>query len=397
MKQKTIISLLIALMIVPLTSCGRVEEPTAYAPFREILTQIDAEADAMLDDLQTTYSTAVSGSAIDRENWYASVVPELNAYYEKQDAYCATYYHTMEDQLRDDDLDWALREIKTSVSDRTMDRIYKEVYRGLLQDAYVDFYAGTLGNPDDITVRNNWSDEQWSSLKQWRQATENCYTAWKAGSERFHSVWSEISKGSSYDVAMKKVVETESMKQNVEKQAAEAVNLEILYDGSIFGANVVGYQGNGNRAVITCNDEYFCYAVTSIGKSAFENCSSLQFVQFTEGDIVEIGERAFKNCEALEAITIPFKTETIGAQAFENCGCLSSLRILGCTEIGEYAFAGCTSLTEVTIPPDTEIIRAHAFDGCTALEAITLSGDNTVIEDGAFDNCPKLKDVMKTD
>lgn len=173
----------------------------------------------------------------------------------------------------------------------------------------------------------------------------------------------------------------------------EAVDLALAYDGDIFGASVVGYSGEGNRAWVTCEGDYFCYAVTSVGASAFEDCATLRSVVFVENAIEEIGERAFRNCSALQKFTVPFKTETIGERAFENCTALSTLKILGCTQIGEYAFAGCTALREVIIPPDTELIRAHAFDGCTALETVTLQGDATVIEDGAFDNCPNLKVV----
>ena len=212
------------------------------------------------------------------------------------------------------------------------------------------------------------------------------------GAEQDNPTELENSKGDSYDAAKEAVLA--GLREH-EAEEADAVDLEILYDGSIFGANVVGYQGEGNRATITCNDDYFCYAVTSVGKSAFENCATLRFVQFIEGNIEEFGECAFRNCGALEEITIPFKTKTIGARAFENCGKLSSLRILGSAEIGEYAFSGCTGLTEVIIPPDTQIIHARAFDGCTALETVTLRGEDTVIEDGVFDNCPNLKDIIQ--
>ncbi len=60
--------------------------------------------------------------------------------------------------------------------------------------------------------------------------------------------------------------------------------------------------------------------VTSIGKSAFEDCSSLKSVSFeTDSQLTSIGYWAFIGCSTLTSIIIPSSITSIGETAFGNC------------------------------------------------------------------------------
>lgn len=81
--------------------------------------------------------------------------------------------------------------------------------------------------------------------------------------------------------------------------------------------------------------------VTSIGTSAFQNCSSLTSINIPSG-VTSISERAFQYCSGLTSIVIPDSVTSIGNSAFKNCSGLASITvsatkppILG----GNYAFA----------------------------------------------------------
>ncbi len=65
--------------------------------------------------------------------------------------------------------------------------------------------------------------------------------------------------------------------------------------------------------------------------------------------VSSIGESAFEDCTGLKGVTIPKSVESIG----------------------ERAFSGCTGLTEVTIPNSVTSIGDNAFWGCESLIKVT--------------------------
>ena len=131
------------------------------------------------------------------------------------------------------------------------------------------------------------------------------------------------------------------------------------------------------------------YETETIGKSAFENCTSLEEVTLWTTET--IGDGAFKNCTSLKEISIPYETETIGKSAFENCTSLEEVTLWATKTIGESAFKGCTSLKKVTIPYEAESIGSYAFYGCTSLEEAVIWNSDTELGTDAFGNCPNLK------
>ena len=107
------------------------------------------------------------------------------------------------------------------------------------------------------------------------------------------------------------------------------------------------------------------YSVTSIGSSAFYDCSSLASVTIPNS-IKTIGNDAFWGCTSLTSVTIPNSVTSIGAQAFSGCGRLTSIDIPNSvTSIGNDAFSYCSDLTSVTclaITPPTIDSRTFPSD-----------------------------------
>ena len=170
-------------------------------------------------------------------------------------------------------------------------------------------------------------------------------------------------------------------------------------------------------------------SVTSIGNSAFYNCTSLKTV--TIGDsVTSIGYEVFENCTSLESITIPDSVTSIGYEAFENCTSLESITIPDSVKsIGNYAFEGCTSLTSITVDEDNAFYSSHdgvlfnknkselitypagkaernynipnsvtsignsAFYNCTSLKTVTIGDSVTSIGWCAFSSCTNLKTI----
>ena len=114
----------------------------------------------------------------------------------------------------------------------------------------------------------------------------------------------------------------------------------------------------------TVNYNNKSYAVTSIGRSAFHDCSGLTSIIIPEG-VTSIGNEAFADCSRLTSVTIPKGVTSIGEGVFWGCSGLTSVTIPeGVTSIGENAFQDCSGLTSITIPEGVTSIGDGVFYGC---------------------------------
>lgn len=82
---------------------------------------------------------------------------------------------------------------------------------------------------------------------------------------------------------------------------------------------------------------------------------------------------------------------SIGASAFENCTSLEIIELEeGITSINGYAFYGCTSLKELELPKSLKSIGENAFEGCTSLQKVTAYPKLTDLKNTSFRKCSAL-------
>lgn len=113
--------------------------------------------------------------------------------------------------------------------------------------------------------------------------------------------------------------------------------------------------------------------ITSIGDSAFYECSSLASINIPES-VTSIGVYAFRNCSSLASIDIPESVTSIGKAAFAYCTSLASIDIPECvTSIGDSAFLECSNLASITIPESVTSIGMLAFAYCTSLAEVLMN------------------------
>ena len=155
--------------------------------------------------------------------------------------------------------------------------------------------------------------------------------------------------------------------------------------------------------------------MTSIGSSAFYNCSLLNEVTIPVG-ITSIGSNAFNNsvkkiifadglvtipssacygATNLTEVVIPNSVTKIDNEAFRGCTKLASVALPNrVTGIGNSAFSGCTSLGAFDIPSAVISIGSNAFYSCAALTEIIVPGGVTSVGDSAFRGCTNLTEVI---
>ena len=163
-------------------------------------------------------------------------------------------------------------------------------------------------------------------------------------------------------------------------------------------------------------------SVTSIGKYAFGDHSSLRFneydnayylgntdnpyavlVKVKNSDITSceisgktkfIYNNAFYGCSSLTGITIPNSVTSIGSGAFYSCSKLTNVTIPNSvTSIEDSAFYGCSGLTNIMLPDSLTSIGEYAFCDCTSLTDITIPSNVTSIGSNAFKSCSSMNTV----
>lgn len=92
--------------------------------------------------------------------------------------------------------------------------------------------------------------------------------------------------------------------------------------------------------------------IVTIGKNAFQNCTSLKKVTIKSTQLAAIGEKAFRKCTSLTKINLPGSLKTIGAQAFYGDKKLQSVQFhsKSLTKVGANAFQGISAKAVIKVP-----------------------------------------------
>ena len=167
--------------------------------------------------------------------------------------------------------------------------------------------------------------------------------------------------------------------------------LSFTLKGDVYELTSIGTCTDIN---ILIPNTYQNKSVTSIGSSAFKNCSTLIKITIPDS-VTSIGDSAFSGCYSLTSIIIPDSITSIGNYAFDNCIGLTSITIgNGVTSISYGAFSYCIKLTNIIISNSVTSIGNSAFSRCSGLTSITIPDSVTSISDSAFQDCNGLTSAI---
>ena len=162
----------------------------------------------------------------------------------------------------------------------------------------------------------------------------------------------------------------------------------IVIEQGVTSIGISAFKNCTNLTNVTISD-----SVTSIKNEAFSNCTSLTNIEIPKS-VTSIGWNGFSNCKSLNNINLPNSITSIGWYAFSNCTNINNIKIPNSvTNIGCYLFYNCTSLTSISIPNSITSIGACAFSGCTSLTRITIPDSVTIIEEYVFTDCTSLTSI----
>ena len=132
-------------------------------------------------------------------------------------------------------------------------------------------------------------------------------------------------------------------------------------------------------------------SVTTIGKAAFKDCSSLGEAMAIPSNVTEIADEAFMGCSNLLSVRLTSNVESIGNHAFDGCKAFKSFVFTpNLTSVGISAFRNCSGLTAIKLPSRVAKLGDYAFADCENLETAVFNS-NIKINFTTFENDAKLK------
>ena len=126
----------------------------------------------------------------------------------------------------------------------------------------------------------------------------------------------------------------------------------VTYQGVEYTVNRIGPAAFYSWHI---NDISLPNSIQSIELNAFYDVDNLEHINFSEG-VTSIGRMAFANCSSLQSVKVPNTVKSIDYGAFSGCTALDTLILgAGVEQIGKYAFRTSTNLSTVIsyplIPP----------------------------------------------
>lgn len=133
--------------------------------------------------------------------------------------------------------------------------------------------------------------------------------------------------------------------------------------------------------------------LASLGEGAFSMCTSIISAYLPK--IYTVLNNQFGGCQRLSDLTMNFSAvSSVGASAFRNCSALSELILSNASIVGSWGFAYCSTLSKLILSPRYSKIEPGTFAGCINLNFDSMDLTKiTVIGSNAFVDCDTLSSI----
>jgi hypothetical protein len=159
----------------------------------------------------------------------------------------------------------------------------------------------------------------------------------------------------------------------VEQVQGQVIQGQLAFSINNGAATLIGSTGPVENLIIP--SQINNVPVTAIGDQSFYS-SSVTNVTIPDS-VTSIGESAFNDCTSLASVTIPDSVTSIGGNSF-YASSLTSIEIPdGVSIIGSESFAFCEGLTNVSIGSGVTNIGQGAFEQCHGVKAYAVAPSNT--------------------
>ena len=166
-------------------------------------------------------------------------------------------------------------------------------------------------------------------------------------------------------------------------------------------ANINGFFPHmtyGDQPVPVSPEEWFTWSIIDAETieltgfaAGYEDTAEIHIPSTAQGrSVVSIGNSAFEGASSLEYVEIPGSVTSLGTAAFRNCASLATVVLNeGLETIGNNAFAGTSSaiapkITEITLPSTLTAMAMHAFRYCPNLLNVNFLGNAPSASDPYF-------------
>jgi hypothetical protein len=162
-------------------------------------------------------------------------------------------------------------------------------------------------------------------------------------------------------ITLESAARLNALKQGIEAKTGET------YDDLTGGVNalIAGFgQGSSGGADIDALIDRSITDIsgnqTTIGKSAFRDCSALKSASFPHAK--SIGDFGFASCQAMTNVNFP-EVVNIAASAFQTAQNVKEINFPKAETVGANAFSGCYAIKSIDLP-NVNSLGSRAFQTC---------------------------------
>ena len=146
------------------------------------------------------------------------------------------------------------------------------------------------------------------------------------------------------------------------------------------------YKINNDKLIAPT--EEFSNKIVAIGQNAFQNCTALKNIDFSNAtELAEIGMGAFENSALVSVDLSKTKLTIIDANTFKNCADLIAVLLPNTVvELGNSAFFECKKLESIGPTAQLNFVGTTCFFNCANFVPFE-SADIDYVADNAFEGC----------